>query len=296
MKVNAARMFVVVLAGLVLFFSPAAARADGDARPATDAEKNYHQQVMKVFRQALPPGPEGWEVTQQTSEEELNLVSVGNEQQPMRVEYSITWRDIERAQKADEAMVQAGVQTMQQEMAANPTKDMEAELEALAKKMGEAAEKGDTAEMERLQVQMEALGKKMEEVYSLRDQAVDEAAQAHEVTDISAAIRFEVNSFEEPLYDPPSDVSFIADEQAIRVEGHRNPHYGWQEGVTYVFLGPGWKPSDNSDSPGMAAQPRSGLPHTKAQTLVVKIQAAPEKADQLAQGIDWDALKALLAP
>ena len=274
------------------FVFPAAVGADGDSRRATDTERSYYRRVATALSQALPEGPPGWEKTLETEISEPEYVVQGNERQPMPVEFEITWEDARRRDQASAGMVEAGAKVLETQKAQQPTHDLEVELERLATDLGKAVEKNDTAEVQRLQAELDALGQKLQVKYSAQDQAINAAMQAREARDIKASIRFSVNRFDESFDGPVHPEPPVAGATAFRMDGYRHPGYGWQEETTYIFMGRGWR-LDQSIS-AMIVQPAPGLPHARVQTLVVRIQAHPERTRQLIQGMDWKSLQSLV--
>ena len=282
----------LVMLGLGVAF-PAAVGADGDSRRATDTERSYYQHVATVLSQALPKGPSGWEKTRETEIRDPEYVVQGNERQPMPVDFDITWEDAQRRDKASAGMVEAGAKVLETHRAEQSTHDLEAELGRLAADLGKAMEKNDMAKVQKLQADLDVLGQKLQARYSAQDQAINAAMQAREARDIKASIRFSVNRFDETFDGPVHPEPPVAGAMTFRMDGYRHPSYGWQEETTYIFMGRGWRLDQSI--PAMIAQPAPGLPHTSVQTLVIRIQADPQRSRQLIQEMDWQRLKALMA-
>ena len=74
--------------------------ADGDTRPATQAEKELNKTVLQTFAKAVPPGPEGWEKTGDSTEIK-DIQYVPDIKLPLRVEYHIVWQDTKRIRTVD---------------------------------------------------------------------------------------------------------------------------------------------------------------------------------------------------
>ena len=75
--------------------------ADGDSRPATQAEKDFTKSIINTFAKTVPPGPAGWEKTADSTEiKELQIV-YSAKNQPLRVEYRIVWEDSKQIRDAD---------------------------------------------------------------------------------------------------------------------------------------------------------------------------------------------------
>lgn len=75
--------------------------ADGDSRRATQAEKDFNKSILNTFAKAVPPGPAGWEKTEDSTEiKELQIV-YSAENRPLKVEYRIAWEDSKQIRDAD---------------------------------------------------------------------------------------------------------------------------------------------------------------------------------------------------
>jgi hypothetical protein len=67
--------------------------ADGDSRHATQAEKDFSKSILNTFAKVVPPGPEGWEKTGDSTEiTELKIVYTG-EKYPLPLGYRIVWEN-----------------------------------------------------------------------------------------------------------------------------------------------------------------------------------------------------------
>jgi len=291
-KCHSVGMFLIAAAVLIVF-APAA-WSDGDSRSATQAEKDFYYLVMQTFAQAVPPGPAGWAMTEKTNLDELERVSVGAEQYPLSLSYKIVWQDAARKQAASAAVEQAGAKVLEKTMADSSVQEQTQKIEQLSQKMGAALERGDTVEAGRIQKELEILYQQLEKVYSAQDRELNKVRQAHEAHDAKAEVTISANSFSEDFLTPFSQATPVAGKQAFRTEGKDDSSYGWQEGITYVFLSGDWKLKGEGGPSGLEASPRPGLPHTKVQTLVVKVKADQARAQKILEGLDWKALEKLI--
>ncbi|MFP4475457.1 MAG: hypothetical protein ACLFOY_07830 [Desulfatibacillaceae bacterium] len=266
--------------------------ADAPSRPATPAEKAFHDRVLSVLKNSIPDGPPDWDVTRRSSAKSIRHVSQGLEIAPMVVDYSMEWADTEAKRAAEEAMLEASHAAMNQDMAANPTDDGQARFEKLAEQLGEAMNQGDMAEVARLQKRMETVGQELSRAYDQRNTAVETAAREHEVKDVSMSVVLRVNSLHHDLHGYTEAGSFSG-MPMYRSRGEHSAHYGWQEGNTVVFAGKGWRLARDGDSVWMSTEARD-MPHTEAQTLVVRIQAEEGRARGMLERLDWAALRGLL--
>lgn len=97
---------VFILLTIFSFLVCSLAFADGDSRVATTAEKEFNKVILNAFAKAVPPGPEGWEKTGDSTEiSELKVVYTA-EKQPLRIEYHIVWQDTKRMREAQELLNQ----------------------------------------------------------------------------------------------------------------------------------------------------------------------------------------------
>ncbi|MEW5773647.1 MAG: hypothetical protein AB1916_09000 [Thermodesulfobacteriota bacterium] len=270
-----------------------AALADGQGRAATAQEQAAMLRILQAFDRQAPPGPAGWERTEETEVKASEYVGVDQEHFPLAVFYAAAWRDAARLDAAQDRAVQAGAAVMQ-ESAGDPAADrIQQDYEAMAQKLGAAADKGDMAAVQRIAAEMEALAEKMQAAYAAQDRKLDEVFAEHEVRDARLRIHFEANAMSEAL-DPGYVVEPGPAGLAVyRSEGRRTTHYGWREGYSRVFLG-AWKLSSEPENPRMEAAPRPGIPHTAVQTVVVTVQADKARAAAVLKQLDWSALKALL--
>ena len=239
---------IIFPAILLLLGSIQSVTADGDARHATQSEKNFHQSVSSVFSNAVPPCPAGWEKTGDTTQiEALDFVSTGAEEYPLHVDYCFACQNTQRIFEGQEKMV--------------------AEIQKLAE-----SKAAFTEEM-------------------VRD--LDERTTPH---DVQTKILINANVTSRGIYENSFDpVTSIAGGKTYVCAEKKDTNRGWQEQVTYVFLGKGWELNRDCGVYMNAAVSKS-LPHTAVQTIIVRIQAAPERTKQIVREIDWEALKKVMDP
>jgi hypothetical protein len=218
----------------------AAAFAEGPTRPPTAVEKQYYDRVINTIVKAIPAGPSGWSKTGQTKFAKLTEVSMAlDDGLPFEVDYMISWKNVERLQKAEEEIV------------------------------GKAVDRGITQEDE-----------------------VTNFIKQNYPHDVAMEIDIIVNG---RLYIPPEAViaDTVVGASVLRTEGEFDPHLYWQEGCTYVFLGSFWN-GDVSQYRGETPELAQGLPPTQIQSIVINIQADPERTRKVLQQINWASLKGLL--
>lgn len=234
------RLYIILILIIGIVGCNVVAFADGPTRPPTAIEKQYYDRVINTIVKAIPAGPSGWSKTGQTKIVKLTEVSTAlDDGLPFEVDYMISWKDVERLRKAEEATV------------------------------GKAVDSGVTQE---------------DEITNLIKEKYPH--------DVAMEINIIVNG---EVYIPPE--AGIADPVAgapvLRTKGEFDPHRYWQEGCTYVFLGSFWN-GDVSQYIGDTPELTHSLPPTRIQSIVVSIQADPERTKTILQQINWDALKDLL--
>lgn len=287
------------LAGLLLLVLLLAAvgpvRADGPSRPATPAEQAFYSQVMAVLVKSVPAAPPlGWEETERTQPRPPRAMAEGSEQDPMGLDYHLRWSDLPRGRASQEAQARAGAEVARRQMADPSTAAQEKRVEALAAQVSQAAERGDMATVNRLQTEMDTLYDEINHVQTKRDAELQAALKRHQVRDVEAGVSLLVNSAVVEFIGRVTKDQPVAGLAVYRQEGEDNPHLGWREGYSWVFLGAGWNLMREGDHQYMEFTPKAGAPHTTVQNLVVRVQAAPERARALLAALDWAALKALV--
>lgn len=91
-----ARCVAVASAALVL--TVGSARASGachkGVRPSTTSERTFHVDTLKTIKAAMPPPAAGWEVSEETEVRPPRLMCIGQEEQPLPLEYRIAYRRV----------------------------------------------------------------------------------------------------------------------------------------------------------------------------------------------------------
>ena len=233
----------VLLAGLS-FMAFSVVLADGPSRPATQAEKDFTKSVLDVFAKAVPPGPKGWDRTNDSTViKELERVTDGAEKQPLQVHYCMAWQNTKDINSA--------------------WAKLNADLAKLAKKPGVS-------------------GKEIEQL-----------AEKMAPHDVKVRIDLNANVLSEGIYGQIDPAPAIAGGLVCRSQAEYRANTGWREGSTYVFLGKDWK-MDKSTTTYVNFSPDKNVSHTAVQSIVVKVQADSNRAQQILQEIDWEALKKLI--
>lgn len=270
-----------------LLVTVAPAMADGDSRPATAVEKNYELKVLKGFEKAMPKGPEGWTETERTEVKAPERMGVGA-MGPLRVYYGARWEDQAARAASNEKLMKESQSIPMPDQAAMDA--MNAEMESLGQKMAEAAQKGDMATIQKLQQEADAITQKHQKTFAPMDARMREIQQSMP-TDISIAIRFEANNFEQTLYNVTrqSPVSGLTVYRVEEKEGEGEP----RPGTSYVFLGD-WQPRDQGEYLLIRAEARADIPPASVQTIMVTVRGDDARARKMLDAVDWSSLKGLL--
>lgn len=172
----------------------------------------------------------------------------------------------------------------------------------LAGKIQKALERKDTQAVEKLvkdnEKETKSLDRQIEalsaEIQNRRDQKTEGVLPK----DAKASIRVSVNYADTSGYgaakDKQSLIQIPGAAWAVRIENPRRVGDDWWEGATHVYLGR-WKPAPkNASSLAPTFAESSTAPHTRAQAIVVTVEAERNRAQQLIEKINWRALQALL--
>lgn len=287
------KLYVSLMLILCIVGCHAAVLACGQGRPATEAEKGYYARVINTISKAIPSGPPGWNLMRQTEIEELRCVSFAvDEGYPLPVEYGVSWENIARTNKADDAVVQA-LNENTTNSSSNAERDKLLNNYAqLAEQYGETLDRGDIAKANQLQAEMEQLSQTLNGVLASQDQERSDAINQNCPRDVKLDIYVCANG---SVSIPPDadEIDPIAGVRVLRTKGEFSSERGWREGYSYVLLGSFWD-EDISSFAGQSMELTRGLPLTQIQSIVVKVQADPKRARAVLQQIDWAALKRLL--
>lgn len=266
-------------------------RADGESRPATQAEKDFHVRTLTAFAAAVPGTLPGWELREKTDIKPLRYVGVDSEQYPMMLGYSISWQDSGRLAEYDARVTSAG-EAMARRGPDASLEALEKKYNHLAEKIGQAAEKGDYAAAQKLQAEMAQVAQQLQEAQDANNAGVNRvlADQPH---DVRVTVFISANEFDRSYTGEWSKEPDLAGNRVYRFENGGDSPRGWEEGTTCVVLGP-WQFDDSDGTARLTATPRAGVPHTRVQTIVVAVRAEKERARRMLRTINWSLLKAQL--
>lgn len=293
-----------VLSAPLMLLTADPVRADGacSIRPSTQAEKNFAVAVKTALKNALPPAPAGWGVVEEGTVAAEEQVCVGQEKYPMHISFSRQYRQVEGMEQRERGLQLALMNTM-------PTSEQMAKREALMSRrmakvqevvdlLQKAGERQDLKEMDRLSKESEKIDKRFDAPIKAMDedlaQAQRRATEKYLLRDAAAEIYLHVN-WEVSEIMQGRQLQVPGAVGAFRVsEGERSGESDWREGTTLIFLG-NWRLSaPKPDGPEIKAAMNKSLPHTKAQTLRIQIVADKDRANQLTQKMNLNALQALI--
>ena len=271
-------VLVLGLVGTMIF-------ADGDTRPATAGEIACAGKTLGILCGAIPPPPSGWAVTHRSDARPPDFVS-GTKPRPMELACEQTWEDRGRKQKAQQDAMTAMANI-------KPDKAAEANAAAAQKRFNDvmakltaASQKGDQAEIKRLQPEMQAASKAYQEATTAQNKGLLDAASKGKAADADAQVRIEANARYEYLE--------VVGQETVTpgITGYRVKGSSGDQGATWVFLGP-WQISKDGTSTRFQLPPMNG-PSCSVVTVRVRVQAEQPRAKAILEKVDWAALKGLI--
>jgi hypothetical protein len=284
------RMGLCILSILLIGHS-ATVWADGETRPATQAEKNYSLSMLTALSQALPKPLPGFEAREATSIASFDRVSPGSEAYPLRVDYSVTW--VNPAQAAKESAQEGEAITRAASRLKNPSmqeqqKAIMTKYNQLAAEFGKALEKKDQAKAAQVQKEMEKLGQELSKLGQAQEAIIKNETKV--LTKLSRLmIRMSVNNlYETQLARLVKEIKPFAGNVAYAY--HDNE--GEFESRMTVMVGPWKKKNENEQVAYEVAKAR--LPHTRAQSVIVTVTGDPSLTSKVLEGVNWKSLQALL--
>lgn len=266
--------------------------ADGESRPARENEREFCLRVLQCFAKAHPAGPRGWDMVDQTEVVAPEYLGVGAEEYPLMVTYQVSWQDTPRLRAAQEKVVNTGAAIMKMQEGDQSSQRIQERFEKLVAELAAAMEKGDYQQAQKLQIQVEEVSKKLDAVYAGREEELRGVEEAYAPHDANLEIIFTANSFGEDFPKQFKAGPTVAGLKTYRTEGEQDPHNGWQEGITSVFIGD-WRLVKDGDYSRMESSPGAEAPYDSVQTIVIQVQADEKRAAEVLAGIDWAALKGL---
>jgi hypothetical protein len=159
-------------------------------------------------------------------------------------------------------------------------------------KIDYCAEWQNSKKMQEAQMQLNQELMKLAKKPGFTGEGVEELQRKLEPQDVKVRIDISANVWSQGIYEKASPAPAIAGGLVYKSQGEYKS--GWREGSTYVFLGKNWKPDNRGGTYINFALDKNKTSSTVIENLVVKVQAAPNRADQIIQKTDWEALKAMI--
>lgn len=211
----------------------------------------------------------------------------------MRVEFHIHWQDDQRI-TAFNNQVNEKLPALAEAMTPDKNEQKrQHRYEALAEKMGKAIEQNNMAEAMKLQKEMERLAATINAAAEKKNAAFDAQIRSMEPEDVKLKVYLTANEFHEGFMAVPAGQSLMEGFPLVRVDNQGHTGTGWHEGSSYVFLG-NWRYVSDDNYTAMEADQVSGQPHTRVQTITVRVEGEKQRAQTFLSRIDWKALNALL--
>lgn len=280
---------LTILLGILVSISTV--RADGDSRPATQAEKDFTINVLRTLENSIPAVPSGWAVEEKSEIKAPETVTAGTEKYQVQAEYRQSWQHpakLEEARIREEQMIAEMAVSMQQDQ--KGLEETSSRMNALAEEFGKAIEKNDAAEVARIQAEMEALGQQLNAVGDAQNKELEARQQEIKPKDARVRFMFCVNAthFDISRYTRDADVVGLP---VYRRESD-DPNASI-EGEFVVFAG-NFAPKKYEFETWMELATDPAAPSTAVQSIVLSVEGDRTHTRQLLESMDWTALKALL--
>lgn len=285
-------MRFAALAGLLLLVS-SRARADGcdsGMRPLKPEEVRFYAAVRDLAR-ALPHAPGGWTADEPSASTEESLckdldADLASGKQHLHGAVAVLFRA-----PLEPVALEAATSAPPDDKTQQRLNAILEEQQRLLVSLAEAAQRGDSAAGDALQVKIEALSAEAEKL-SAPLRASSEAALRAATKDTLARVELLVN---EPLEGAQCAAArpikpTIGQPFRLRCPVHVSADTE-VDGETLVLIGP-WKAEIKSGK--LQAEATLAKGPATVQTIVVRIQADERRAEQLLAGVDLGALRAAL--
>lgn len=279
---------IVALAGCVGL----SVLGDGGTRPATQAEKAFADRLGGVLVKALPPAPAGWRVAELSRPETPSWMPLSDRPHPMELAVRARWQDDKKLQESQGKMIQAMGSVKKDPADEARLQVIQKKQNDLAKALGQAAEKGDSAGVQRIQKEMEPLNKEMSDILTRQAKGFKDALQSAAVRDAEVAISMKANATYTYLSEPVSREPPVAGLATYRVEPKQREDDNPKEGTTYVALGT-WRTASEGGALRLTSE-TAGAATASLKTLLVEVQADKARARAILEKLDWSSIKALM--
>lgn len=272
---------------LIFLFTPAPSLyADGDSRPATEAEKSFITMVKSAIDQAVPSPFAEWEEAFRDNTEAPDALGTGKLPR-IPVEFALEWVFPARQQAFDEQL-----QILSEKLVEDPAfkknqADMEARVEAISAEMATAVESGNAAEMSRLEGEMSKVAQSTEAGGAAIEGRIKALEQEMNLFDSSLRASFRINSEFE-------DVSRYRRETPL--EGGLvfvEPPTPTSSPTTTLFFFGDWQETQEEGINALRSHFPPNRPSTSVGNLRILITAHPPRAVEFLKALNWPKLKAL---
>jgi hypothetical protein len=269
------------------------AMADGECakgyRDTTAAERATMKTVLVAALAALPPAPTGWSLTADGETQGLRSVCRDVEAQPFSYSTRRFLNRVDDRDAREQALKAALAPTNAAQAAKQPRIDaLNAKLEDIGKKIGEAVTKGDMTRAEALNKEADAVGQQLQAVFDENDQTAQlEAAGREHARDTEIDMEVTVNP---PRATPGTGAKPLAKPAGVH-SAYRwsdDPAQGTQDHAL-LLLG-AWKAVDNH----FESTARNGAASAAASSLSIRIDADPQRIQSLISALKIGDLAATL--
>lgn len=270
-----------------------AAFADGETRAKTAAEKEWFKKVAQACGSAIAGISSDWEVDSRSDAEETDRINTGAEDYPLVHYYHIAWKDHKKFDEAQVKVEEAMSQMLPKLQEQQNSTDTSA-YDRLAEKMGAAVEAGNLVEVERLSKELEAMAKKLEASYDPLNSELKGIIEKYAPRDATLSVRIKLNQFNESFSEPVSTGKLKDGSDFYRLENGGMYNESWVEGMTYVFLGNGWKKSVEEGMTTLAHPEFADRPYTDIRCIIIEVQAEKGRAQNTLNSMNLAALKSMI--
>jgi hypothetical protein len=289
-----ARFFSCVTAFLVcLACYSTHALADGDCdkgyRDTTVAERTTMTNVLTAALAALPAPPTGWALTAEGETRGLQSICRDYDTAPFPYDTSRFFDRVDNLEQRNQKMKAVYDQANAAAATKQPRIDaLNAKLEEIAKKLGEAAGKGDFARAEALNKEVDAVNEQLKAVYAENDQTEQvTAAGLESERDTRIHIEVSANSMRESAGEGARPMAKPAGVSSA-YRWSDDPKSGTQDHVL-LLLGT-WKAVENR----YESTPRSGAAPAAPSSLAIRVDADATRMDAIIAAIKIVDLAAML--
>jgi len=283
---------VCVACASVFTLTPTNVAADEECvagyRDVTQGERAAMLSVLERALQALPAAPNGWVVTSDDSLYVTPSICRDHESSPWSYDLSRSYQRVDNVEERDRALGDAAAKNASAMKAKQPRMDaITAKIQELSMAAVAAAEKGDYAKVDEINVELDQASAEMERLMAeggTLDQI--DAANREANRDNKIDIEVSVNSgYESVDYDARDVPGPAGAEHAYRWSGSSSS----ETDETALILFGRWETAGN----GVGVQPTANAAPTAAQAISVRVSADAGRIQSILDAIDFSTLAAL---